>query len=182
MAKNTNTDPVRLVCARHQVIFHAGEQGAVWRVAEGWVRLDRPAGSQRQLVQVALAGDLIGAEALCGQPYQFEARAMADCLLERVAPGEAEAPRVLGDALLQQQRRSTTMSQLRTGPVLQRLSHMLDLLGLPWRQETQQRGARKQLPPLRELAEVVDAKQETICRALAQLLPAAATARVPLVV
>lgn len=172
MAMSTNTETA-FTWRRNEVIFQAGEYGAVWRVTQGWVRLDRASGHGRQLVQVALPGDLIGPEALCGQPYQFEARAMADCVLARVAVDDAGSSYLLADALLQQQQRSATMSRLRTGTVMQRLSHMLDLLGLPWRHETQQPKARKQLPPLRELAEVVDAKQETICRALAQLLPAA---------
>jgi DNA-binding transcriptional regulator YhcF (GntR family) len=46
----------------------------------------------------------------------------------------------------------------------QRTAHLLSLLGVSLNQRTQ-------LPPLRELAQAVDAKVETVCRALGTLMP-----------
>ncbi len=172
--------PLR-VSAGQTPIFQPGDTGTVWRVRQGVVRLNRPAGAGRLPVQLALPGDLIGIEALCDQPYQFCAEAFTDCELEPVPLGSAGETNVLRQALLrevllQQQSRSQDMATLRTGSVLQRLSHLLRLLGLPWQGAQAVAGGqadaiRQALPTLREVAELVDAKTETVCRALAQLLP-----------
>ncbi len=168
---------VTLACASNQSIFLAGESGPVWRVVEGVVRLDRDIGPIRQPVQLALPGDLIGAETLCGQVYQLSASAFTRCRLERVRPDlDAASEPLLQQALLQQLGRSLDMAQLRTGSVLQRLTHLLGLMGLDWRPDQRALSGeadaiRNALPTLREVAQVVDAKTETVCRALAQLLP-----------
>lgn len=168
---------VELVCASQQPVFLAGESGSVWRVVQGIVRLDRHSGPVCQPVQLALPGDLIGMEALCGQPYQLSASAFTPCRLEAV-PTAAHTPQqpLLQQALLQHMHRSQDMAQLRTGSVLQRLTHLLLLMGLdvPPFGRPQGNGAdavRQALPALREVALLVDAKTETVCRALAQLLP-----------
>ncbi|MEZ5703204.1 MAG: hypothetical protein R3E42_16470 [Burkholderiaceae bacterium] len=166
-----------LACASNQFIFLAGETGPVWRVVEGVVRLDRAAGPVCQPVQLALPGDLVGSEVLCGQPYQYSAMAFTPCRLEPVPRGADGSPGpLLQQALLQQIERSQDMAQLRTGSVMQRLTHMLALLGLGWRTDQppvslQADAIRRALPTLREVALLVDAKTETVCRALAQLLP-----------
>ena len=168
---------VALACASNQSIYLAGESGPVWRVVEGVVRLDRDSGPIRQPVQVALPGDLIGTEALCGQPYRLSASAFTRCRLEPLRPGSDDAPEpLLQQAVLQQLGRSQDMAQLRTGSVLQRLSHLLGLLGLDRvvheaGRVDQADAVRRALPTLREVALLVDAKTETVCRALAQLLP-----------
>lgn len=168
---------VALACASNQSIFLAGASGPVWRVVEGVVRLDHDSGPIRQPVQLALPGDLIGAETLCGQPYQLSASAFTRCRLEPVCPDpDAASEPLLQQALLQQLGRSQDMAQLRTGSVLQRLIHLLGLMGLDWRPDHRAPSGeadaiRDALPTLREVAQVVDAKTETVCRALAQLLP-----------
>ena len=176
------TGPLR-VGTGHPPIFQSGQTGRVWRVRQGVVRLDRQCGPIRLPVQLALPGDLIGVEALCGQPYQFSAEALTPCELEPVDIGStddrmalSQRARLLGDVLLQQQARSHDMATLRTGSVLQRLSHLMSLLGLPWQGAQSADGQRvdairESLPTLREVAEIIDAKTETVCRALAQLLP-----------
>lgn len=158
-------------------VFFAGEAGPVWRVLEGIVRLDRDSGPTRQPVQLALPGDLIGVEALCERRYQFSATAFTACRLERMAL-DADSLRVplLQQALLQHQDRSEDMTALRTGSVPQRITHLLCLMGLDWRPDRRALNGeadaiRDALPTLREVAQVVDAKTETVCRALAQLLP-----------
>jgi CRP-like cAMP-binding protein len=159
-------------------VFHAGESGPLWRLQEGLVRLDRHHGGARQAVQLALPGDLIGVEALCGRSYQFSAVAFMPSRLERVALDGRSAARepLLQQALLQHQTRCLDMAALRTGTVPQRIAHLLRLLGFD-RQVAQHdcddcaRLIRQTLPTLREVAHMVDAKTETVCRALAQLLP-----------
>jgi CRP-like cAMP-binding protein len=159
-------------------VFHAGERGPLWRLQQGLVRLDRHHGSARQAVQLALPGDLIGIEALCGQSYQFSAVAFMPSRLQRVAVegrGAAREP-LLQQALLQHQTRCLDMAALRTGTVPQRIAHLLRLLGFdrpaaPQDCDDCARLIRQSLPTLREVAHMVDAKTETVCRALAQLLP-----------
>ncbi len=165
------------------LIFQAGQTGSVWRVVRGVVRLDCRGGPLRLPVQLALPGDLVGVEALCGQPYQFSAEAVTSCALVEIglypqgAKGNAQRESLLREALLQQQRRCHDMATLRTGSVLQRLAHLLGLLGLPWQgphgslSGHQADAVRQALPSLRGVAELVDAQSETVCRALAQLLP-----------
>ncbi|MBS3910888.1 MAG: hypothetical protein KGZ70_03500 [Hydrogenophaga sp.] len=168
---------VELVCASQQSVFLAGESGSVWRVVRGIVRLDRHSGPVCQPVQLALPGDLIGIEALCGQPYQLSASAFTPCRLEAVPSVADTAPQpLLQQALLQHMNRSQDMAQLRTGSVLQRLAHLLALMGLDVPPFGRPRiddadAIRRALPALREVALLVDAKTETVCRGLAQLLP-----------
>lgn len=174
--KNQNT-PIALACASAETVFLAGESGPVWRVVEGLVRLDRDRGPIRQPVQLALPGDLIGTESLCDRSYQFSATAFTACRLEpvRLSPDAAREP-LLQQALLQHQDRSLDMAALRTGTVPHRIIHLLRLLGVDWHPSEQAWGhkadaIRDALPTLREMAQVIDAKTETVCRALAQLLP-----------
>jgi CRP-like cAMP-binding protein len=154
---------VALVCASQQSVFLAGESGPVWRVVEGLVRIDRVSGQSHQPVQLALPGDLIGTEALCGQAYRFSAVAFTPCKLEAVRPEpKASAAGLLQQALLQQLTRSLDMAHLRSGTVVQRLGHLLSLMPC---------ADRPTLPALREVALLVDAKTETVCRVLGQLMP-----------
>lgn len=171
--------PVSLVCASEQTVFQAGESGQVWRVVQGLVRLDREHGQRdshdRHPVQIAVAGDLIGTEALCNQPFRFSATALTPCVLEAVNVGDVQVQAaLLQQALMQQQLRSQDMAALRTGTVFQRIVHFLRLLGFEWGTAAQRPSAeaiRAALPTLREVAQVVDAKTETVCRVLGQLVP-----------
>lgn len=172
---NTVFHPRTLDCACAEPVFLAGDVGPIWRITEGMVRLDRDRGPQRQPVQIAMPGDLIGAEALCDQHYRFNATALTACRLESVDAADASArERLLQQALLQQQSRSQDMAALRTGSVLQRITHLIHLLGFERAQPGLQPHAeaiRLALPTLREIAQVIDAKTETVCRVLGQLLP-----------
>lgn len=174
-----STDPYPPVHLRagQEPLFRAGTTGALWRVLEGTVRLDRESGLSRLPVLIALPGDLVGIESLCDQPYRFTASAFTDGRLAPVpVTGETEREALLREALFQQQMRSHDMATLRTGNVLSRLACLLQLLGLPWQGAPAVDGSdadalRSALPALRELAQMVDAKAETVCRGLAQLLP-----------
>ncbi len=172
---HSKISPTSLACASAQPVFLAGESGQVWRVVQGLVRLDRQDGPERHPVQIAVAGDLIGTEALCNQPFRFTATALTDCRLEAVNVGDPQAQAaLLQQALMQQQARSQDMAALRTGTVIQRLAHFLHLLGFEWAtaaQRTNTEAIRAALPTLREVAQVVDAKTETVCRVLGQLMP-----------
>lgn len=165
------------VCTGHQAVFDAGDTGALWRVLRGVVRLDRQGGDHPLPVWLALPGDLIGIEALCELPYQFAATALTTCQMQTVAlPSPHLRGALLQEALLQQQRRGQDMATLRTGQVGERVARLLNLLDLPWRDLDRSDlpradAVRAALPTLRDIALVVDAKTETVCRALGHLLP-----------
>jgi hypothetical protein len=161
-----------------QTLFQAGQRGGLWRVVSGLVRLDQVGHDTSVLVMLAQAGDLLGFESLCGQDCPFNASALNDVVLQPLQPAsDAQRQQWLIEAVLQQPQRSHDMARLRTGQVATRLSELLRVLGhspLPGvvsRQPLDADALRNSLPPLRVLAEVVDAKSETVCRALAQLLP-----------
>lgn len=164
--------------AAGESLFQAGERGGLWRVVSGLVRLDQVGPRDTVLVMLAQAGDLLGFESLCGEGYQLNASAFNDVVLLPLQPAsDAQRQQWLIEAVLQQPQRSHDMARVRTGQVVARLSELLRLLGhapLPGFVRSPQPDAdavRNSLPPLRVLAEVVDAKTETVCRALAQLLP-----------
>ncbi len=157
------------------VLFHAHDRGGAWRLLSGCLRLDRVVGAERQLVQLALPGDWVGLETLCGEGYRLQAQALTPCVAEPLCEADVNSW-TWAKAWLQQQHRHVQMTQLRTGKVASRLSHLLTLLDLPQdlpRSALAQQAAqiRLQLPPLRVLAEVIDAQPETVCRALSRLLP-----------
>ena len=171
--------------AAGEPLFNAGQSGGLWRVVSGLVRLDQTGPAGPMLVMLAQAGDLLGFESLCGEAYQLNASAFNDVVLQPLQPANADQRQQwLVEAVLQQPQRSHDMARVRTGQVAARLGELLRLLGhlpvplmpaaLPGFARAQPLDAdavRNSLPPLRVLAEVVDAKSETVCRALAQLLP-----------
>lgn len=167
-----------LTLAAGAPLFAAKEQGRLWRVVSGLVRLDQVVPSGPVLVMLAQAGDLLGFESLCGEPYQLSASAFNDVVLQPLTPVDAaQRQQWLIEAVLQQPQRSHDMARVRTGQVAERLGELLRLLGhapvagTARNQPLDADAVRNSLPPLRVLAEVVDAKPETVCRALAQLLP-----------
>ena len=162
-----------------QALHQSGEQHTLWRVVSGVLRLDQTFRGSSVLVTLALAGDLIGFETLYGGTCPFDVSALTDVQLLPLHPAdEKQHQQWLVEALLQQPQRSHDMARLRTGPMTSRLSELLCLLGhVPTPDVARHLSTlnvdalRESLPPLRDLAEVVDAKHETVCRALAQLLP-----------
>ena len=163
--------------ARGSMVFVAGESGPLWRVTTGIVALQPQGSPDAQLVQVAIPGDLLGIESLCGRHYGLSARALTACRLERVEPSDdADRFQLMRQALLQQHDRGIDMAGLRTGPVSDRMVLLLQLLGHDWQalQSAPPRTIetiREGLPSLGDLARAIDAQRETVCRALGRLLP-----------
>lgn len=163
--------------ARGSMVCATGEIGPLWRVTQGLVALQTSPDADGRLVQLAVAGDLLGIESLCEQPYALEARALTACRLERVEPqSECGLAMLMREALLQQHDRSIDMAQLRTGAVSDRLAQMLQLLGHDWLElsaasQPKVEAVRRDLPALGDLARAIDAKKETVCRVLGRLLP-----------
>lgn len=174
------TSPAPQALAPGAVLFHSQDRGSGWRLVSGCLRLDRAVGPTTQLVQLALPGDWVGLEALCGEGYRLQAQALTPCTVEALDP-EGVHTWTWAKAWLQQQHRHVQMTQLRTGKVASRLAHLLELLALPGtaagHAAADTDALRPQLPPLRVLAEVVDAQPETVCRALSKLWPHSARGR-----
>lgn len=160
-------------------VFNAGKAASLWRVQSGVLRLDQHVGDAVQLVMLVLPGDLVGTEALCNEVYTHHAQALTDVVLVPVSASQADVrQQLMVEAILQQPQRSHDMARVRTGSVGARLTALLAVLGhrlpsgfAPGCNEPDGDAIRNSLPPLRVLADVVDAKPETVCRALAQLLP-----------
>jgi hypothetical protein len=156
---------------RCQSLLAAGDVGPVWRVTQGVFKLERQGHDGQILVQLAQAGDLIGVESLCAEPYAFTAVALVAAQAQPlVANQDLDRFNTMTQAFMQQQRQTCDMHRLRTGSIVQRLAYLLTVLGkqadgrvLPVQ--------RKELPTLKEMARVVDATFETVCRELNTLLP-----------
>lgn len=154
---------------RGKKLLSAGGTGPVWRVTQGVFSLERPGPDGPLLVQLARAGDLIGVEALCAEPYAFSVVALTPAKARPMDMTQAQDGNTLVvQGFLQQQRQTCDMQRLRTGPMAQRLASLITLLGL------QPDGrilnvARKDLPTLKEMARVVDSTFETVCRELSEL-------------
>jgi len=85
----SNDAPARLKLARVQVLLAAGSVGPLWRVMKGTFCLTRPGEGGQAFVQLALAGDTLGVECLCAEPYAFTAIALVDSEV-RLQPVKAE--------------------------------------------------------------------------------------------
>jgi hypothetical protein len=157
--------------SRGQSLLAAGGVGPVWRVTQGVFKLERHGQDGQILVQLAQAGDLIGVESLCAEPYAFTAVALVAAQAKPLAAGQdLDRYTTMTQGFLQQQRQTCDMHRLRTGSIVQRLAYLLTVLGkqadgrvLPVQ--------RKELPTLKEMARVVDSTFETVCRELNTLLP-----------
>ena len=156
---------------RGQTLTFAGGIGPVWRVTQGVFKLERQGQDGQILVQLAQAGDLIGVESLCAEPYAFTAVALVAAQAKPLAAGQdLDRYTTMTQGFLQQQRQTCDMHRLRTGSIVQRLAYLLTVLGkqADGRVLTVQ---RKELPTLKEMARMVDSTFETVCRELNTLLP-----------
>jgi CRP-like cAMP-binding protein len=149
----------------------AGESAPVWRVKTGVFRLQRPCLGGQVDVQLALPGDVIGLEAMVQQVHAFTAVALLDASVEYVHLSDsASLHAVLLEAYAQQQRQMLDLVHLRSGPIAQRLKHLLTLLART-PEGTFKTLQRDDLPTLRDMAQIVDSALETVCRELNALLP-----------
>lgn len=175
MASSDPTQAPVVVLAPQQTVFEVGGRSGPWRLERGLVRLDRMGRDGPLLVMLAEPGDWLGLDALAGQTHGWRATAITSVTVRGpLQPAhDGERARWLTEALLQQPERAHAMALLRTGSVRQRLASLLRLLARPdvLGDAGGAVGLRGRLPPLRVLAELVDAKHETVCRVLGELLP-----------
>lgn len=166
-----------IAVARGGALLSAGAQGPMWRVNQGVFKLERQGQDGQILVQLAQAGDLMGVETLCAEPYAFTAVALVAAQVQpHVVSHDLDRYTTMAQGFMQQQRQTCDMQRLRTGHISQRLAYLLTLLG---RQADGRVLAvpRKDLPTLKEMARVVDSAFETVCRELNHLMPERKPAR-----
>ena len=157
---------------RGHALVSAGEFGPVWRVNQGVFRLERLGLDGLSLVQLALPGDLLGVESLCGEAYAYTVTAITTGEAQiQNTQGELSRFGIVAKAYLQQQRRTHDMMKLRGGPVSERLNHFLKLLSRN-ADGSERELDRRDLPVLKDVAAIVDIAAETVCRELNAFLPA----------
>lgn len=160
--------PAIQAVAPGRTLLQAGQYGPLWRVTSGAFRVERQGDGAHTLIQIALPGDRIGLESLFGQPYAVTVSALvaSTACAESVA-SEATRLAVLADILAQQQRQAQDMARLRSGSAADRVVWLVQCLG----GDIDDPAARKALPPLKEMAQIIDTAAETICRELGRLMP-----------
>ncbi|MDO5690944.1 MAG: Crp/Fnr family transcriptional regulator [Pseudomonadota bacterium] len=170
--RSFETGPMVTAFAPGQTLLRAGEHGVLWRVTSGAFRVERQGDDASTLIQLALPGDRVGLESLLAQPYAVTVSALvaSTAWIESVHD-EAARLMVLADILAQQQRQAQDMARLRSGPVTDRLTWLVHWLG----GGIDNPMARKALPSLKEMAQLVDSAPETVCRELGRLMPSQKT-------
>lgn len=156
--------------AKGHTLFVKGRTGGVWQIQSGLIWLS--ADHDQPLTWLALPGDYLGVESLCGEPYATTAVALKGSqLIAANATCQFSQFNLVAQGYLQQQQRLRDMARLRTGKVSVRLRHLLSMLAQQ-ADGSQRALLRHELPTLREMAQLIDAKPETICRELVAFFPA----------
>lgn len=148
---------------RGELIHRIADDGPVWRVIEGAVRLDLHNPDGPMFASLALPGDTIGLEALVFGHYGFTARALTPCVL---MPRREDDPPPLAQ-MAAATRRAAQVVGLRSGRAGERIQRLVALLT--------DHGAhplaaqRRLLPRLADIAEITGLTVETVCRMTAEL-------------
>lgn len=149
--------------AKGKLIYCIGQEGSAWQILHGSIRLNFFHNEELILAGVAVAGDVIGVEALLAGHYDFEAIAMTDCLIATWHPAE---PRGLLKLLAAQTQRNASALTLRVGTAEERVRQFLALLAAG-----QGRYADPEtihLPSLRNIGEITGLTIETVSRVLSR--------------
>lgn len=168
------------IFAQGQRIYTAGSAGSAWRVSSGSLRLDRPDHeSETSFANLAIKGDVIGAEILLFGCYTFTATALADCTLSPWPEGCAvQAGDSLLHTLAKNERRAADVIALRCGQAADRVRRLVMLLAQQ-RDETVACGLvnsatpstewQVTLPARQDMAEITALTLETVSRMVSQL-------------
>lgn len=146
---------------RGECVYATGDQGQAWRVLSGAVRLDTIGPEGLMFASLALPGDVIGAEALVGGHYAFQARALTPCAL---TPWKEPKTSLLG-LFAATQRRAADVVALRGGRAADRVARLVRLLVGDG--EPAQAGTQIAMPRLRDVADITDLTIETVSRVAA---------------
>jgi hypothetical protein len=136
----------------------------LWLLRQGVLALGHTVDKPRPHY-LALPGDWIGVETLIGEPAPAMSWVLADAVIVPAAcSGPSERSALLAAAYAQARRQALEFLQLRSGSLADRVRHLLLLLGV-----SQGEDMDVELPSLRQLAGLLDATPEAICRVLSGL-------------
>jgi hypothetical protein len=166
---NNTESAVEQWLARGQVMETSLNAGLAWRVERGMLLIRSPARRGDLPWRLALPGDWLNIEALCGLPQDTQTTALIASHLRALPALQQPTSNELLTRVVHQQRQwADNMLALRSGSVEGRISHLLDLV----RQAGGgTRGTKLDMPVLRDIATLVDAAPETACRVMARLRP-----------
>jgi CRP-like cAMP-binding protein len=160
--------PVRQLQQRE--VLPAEDIHVLWRVESGALRVDSVQLDEScSFVHLALPGDVLGMENLVGGVEPFTVRALIPVALVPVdASEEDRVKQLLLDAVGKGYRRYRELVLLRTGSPQERVKRLLLMLSNTDDSCTGESAACA-LPSLSDMAVIVNAAPETVCRALANL-------------
>lgn len=143
---------------------------SLWRLESGALRIDSEApGEARDFVRLALPGDLLGVEHLVGVMDGLLVRAITPTRLVPVVWLEgAPLTQLLMDAVVKGHQRCREVVSLRTGSTTVRIKRLLQMLAHGDEAGSGEPSACA-LPTLNDMAAIVNAAPETVCRVLASL-------------
>ncbi|MDO8772824.1 MAG: Crp/Fnr family transcriptional regulator [Burkholderiaceae bacterium] len=142
----------------------------LWRLESGVLRIDS-AGSHAgsDFVRLALPGDVLGVESLVGVKDRLVVRAITPARLVLVVLlEEGERMQLLMNAVMQGHQRCREVVSLRTDSAPVRLKRLLHMLANGDPVDTGEPIACT-LPSLHDMATVINATPETVCRVLRSL-------------
>lgn len=154
--------PIRHFDKGH-LLYAAGERGHAWRVVSGAVRLNDFAEDDVRFAGLAVAGDVIGVEALTEGRYGFEASALTTCLIEPWQP--ADESELIG-MLVATTRQTADLLALRAGSAEARVRRLITRLA-----EGRGRYADMSsiaLPSQRNIADITGLTNETVSRIISR--------------
>lgn len=155
----------------------------LWQVEQGMLLVQCATNLDPGAWHLALPGDCLNLPAACGLgegdfagPGAAQVTALLPSRLRALpVPGRVSREHLLGQLVVQQQRWMSHLMALRTGPVECRVRHLLTLTRLA--AGAAGAGREPRLPVLRDMAALVDAVPETVCRVLTRLQPRQARRR-----
>lgn len=160
--------------ARGQRIYVAETRGTAWRVLSGSVRVDRQEPNNEQsFANLAISGDIIGAETLLFGHYTFTATALSDCV---ISPWPEGRTALAGDSLLatlaKVERRAAEVIALRCGQAAERVRRLVMMLAHTPEEKPANQAAvelRVVLPSRQDMADITALSLETVSRMVSQL-------------
>ena len=149
------------------LIYKSGQTGPAYKVITGTVRLDHAQASHKSVfANLAIAGDLVGAEVLLRKPYAFEAHALTDCEITVWQESTILLADALAEQLIKSSWRQSDVVSLRCGMAMERILKFVQLLS---NKSATEKTENLSLPPLKETADITDLTIETVCRCITSL-------------
>ena len=143
---------------------------SLWRLESGTLRIDSvQADASSDFVRLTLPGDMLGFEGLAGVPERLLIRAITPVRLVSVALLDTEQlTQLLMSAILQGHQRCREVVSLRTGSTTVRIKRLLQMLAIGSTHDSEEHAVCA-LPTLNDMAAIVNAAPETVCRVLTSL-------------